>query len=83
MLSAADQDVNSWGGKKLMRRGAAHLGCQITALERLRMAVPGDSSNRQALLAATSDGGLLLLSPFWDESMYKRMVGLHVSWQQC
>lgn len=62
-----------------MRRGAAHLGCQITALERLRMAVPGDTSNRQALLAATSDGGLLLLSPFWDESLYKRMAGLHVS----
>lgn len=44
------------------------------------MSVPGDSSNRQALLAATSSGGMLLLSPFWDEHMFKRMAGLHVGY---
>jgi hypothetical protein len=34
------QDPEGWGGKKLLRRGAAHVGALATRLARMRMAVP-------------------------------------------
>eukprot|EP00879_Flechtneria_rotunda_P015034 GHRR01015709.1.p1 GENE.GHRR01015709.1~~GHRR01015709.1.p1 ORF type:complete len:893 (+),score=333.95 GHRR01015709.1:49-2679(+) len=70
-------DPESWAGKKLMRRGAAHAGAHVLQFQRLRMAVPGDANNKQALLGATTEGGLLLVNPFWDEHMFKRMASLH------
>jgi hypothetical protein len=38
-----------------------------------------DGSKRQALLGASSQGGIMLLSPFWDDNMFKRMTSLYVS----
>lgn len=73
------QNPDSWGGKKLLRKGAAHVGAWVSQFLRLRMAVAGDSLNRQGLLACTAQGGLLWLCPFWDENMYKRLSNLHVS----
>ena len=40
-------DPDSWSGKKLVLRGAMHLGAGITRMQRLRMDVPGDAANRQ------------------------------------
>lgn len=40
------EDRNSWAGKKLMLRGAAHVGSHITRLQRMRMKVPNDKYNR-------------------------------------
>lgn len=74
----AAQDPDSWDGQKLLRRGAAHLGQWVTCLRRMRL-LTTDNANRQALLCATAQGGLLLLSPFWDEAMFKRMTSLYVS----
>jgi len=76
------QDPDSWDGQKLLRRGAAHLGQWVTCLRRMRLSTT-DNANRQALLCATAQGGLLLLSPFWDEAMFKRMTSLYVSRVQC
>lgn len=71
------QDPDSWEGQKLMRRGAAHTGSWVTCLSRMRLATP-DGANRQALLGGTAQGGLLLLSPFWDDAMFRRMTSLYV-----
>ncbi|KAI8464986.1 MAG: CPSF A subunit region-domain-containing protein [Monoraphidium minutum] len=70
------QDPESWGGKKLLRRGAAHVGSLATRLARMRMAVPGDTANRQALLAATREGGVGLLASVWDDDMARRLASL-------
>lgn len=72
------QDPDSWDGQKLLRRGAAHTGCWVTGLARMPLATL-DGSKRQGLLGSTAQGGLLLLSPFWDEAMFRRMTSLYVS----
>lgn len=46
LLAYDKDDPGSWKGKRLMRRGAAHVGALVTRLQRLRMDVPGDSANR-------------------------------------
>lgn len=76
------QDIESWGGQKLLRRGAAHVGAWLCAFTRLKLSVASEAAapvNRQALLGASAEGGLLLLSPFWDDNAFKRMASLHVS----
>jgi cleavage and polyadenylation specificity factor subunit 1 len=74
-LSVYDKaDPLSWRGRRLLARGAAHVGALVTRMVRLRMDVPGDASNRQALLYGTRDGGLGVLAPFWDADMFKRLA---------
>jgi hypothetical protein len=75
---APRQDPESWGGKKLMRRGAAHTGALATRLARMRMALPPAAGNRQALLAATREGGVGLVACCWDEDMARRLASLQV-----
>lgn len=70
-------DPESWAGKKLLRRGAAHVGASLTDFQRLRMSVPDDPTNRQALLGASLEGGLLLVVPFWDDGAFRRLSSLH------
>jgi len=72
------QDPESWGGKKLLHRGAAHVGALATRLARMRMTVPGDNANRQALLVATREGGVGLLASCWDEDMARRLASMQV-----
>lgn len=74
----SSQNPDSYEGQKLMRCGAAHIGSWLTSLSRMNLATP-DGSKRQALLGASAQGGLLLLSPFWDDNMFKRMTSLYVS----
>lgn len=78
LLLPHNQDPDSWDGQKLLRRGAAHTGCWVTGLARMPLATL-DGSKRQGLLGSTAQGGLLLLSPFWDEAMFRRMTSLYVS----
>ncbi|KAF6256641.1 CPSF A subunit region-domain-containing protein [Scenedesmus sp. NREL 46B-D3] len=70
------KNPDSWAGKKLLRRGVAHVGACISQFQRLRLAVPGDNLNRQALLGCSAQGSLLLLCPLWDEGMFKRLQSL-------
>lgn len=72
------QNPDSWLGKKLLRRGVAHVGAWISQFQRLRLAVPGDSLNRQGLLGCSAQGSLLLLCPLWDEGMFRRLQSLQV-----
>lgn len=44
----------------------------------MRMAVPGDSANRQALLMATREGGVGLIASVWDDAMARRLASLQV-----
>ncbi|KIY92879.1 hypothetical protein MNEG_15084, partial [Monoraphidium neglectum] len=69
-------DPEGWGGKKLLRRGVGHVGALATRLARMRMSVPGDTANRQALLAATREGGVGLLASCWDDDMARRLASL-------
>jgi hypothetical protein len=71
------QDPDSWDGHKLLRRGVAHTGAWLTSLIRMKLAT-ADKTNRQSVLGASAQGGLLLLSPFWDDPMFKRMTSLYV-----
>lgn len=52
----------------------------MSQFQRMKLSVPGEKLNRQGLLGLTAEGSLLLLSPFWDEAMFKRMASLQV-WQ--
>jgi hypothetical protein len=61
-----------------LRRGVAHTGAAVCCLSRMRLSAP-DGSKRQGLLGATAQGGLLLLAPFWEEAMFRRMTSLYVS----
>jgi hypothetical protein len=72
------QNPDSWAGKKLLRRGVAHVGAWITQLHRLRLVVPGDKLNRQGLLACSAQGSLLLLCPLWDDGLFRRLQSLQV-----
>jgi hypothetical protein len=77
------QNPESWAGKKLLRRGVAHVGAWISQFHRLKLAVPGDNLNRQGLLASSAQGSLLLLCPLWDEGMFKRLQSLQVGAAAC
>ncbi|WIA38397.1 hypothetical protein OEZ86_001723 [Tetradesmus obliquus] len=70
------KNPDSWLGKKLLRRGVAHVGAWISQFQRLRLAVPGDSLNRQGLLGCSAQGSLLLLCPLWEEGMFRRLQSL-------
>lgn len=70
------KNPDSWLGKKLLRRGVAHVGAFVSQFQRLRLAVPGDSLNRQGLLGCSAQGSLLLLCPLWDEGMFRRLQSL-------
>lgn len=54
------------------------MGALATRLARMRMTVPGDSANRQALLAATREGGVGLMASCWDDDMARRLASLQV-----
>ena len=77
-IASPRKDLEAWGGKKLLRRGIAHVGALTTRLVRMRMTVPGDTANRQALLAATREGGIGVLASLWDEDMARRLASLQV-----
>jgi len=78
-FSSVPQDLESRKGDYLLRRGAAHVGAWVSQFQRMKLCVPGEKLNRQGLLGLTAEGSLLLLSPFWDEAMFKRMASLQVS----
>jgi hypothetical protein len=62
------------------------VGAFVTGFTRLKLSVAAEAAapvNRQALLGATVSGGLLLVTPFWDDNSYKRMASLHVSGRAC
>eukprot|EP00775_Hariotina_reticulata_P005379 gene5379-5614_t len=77
------KDLESRQGDYLLRRGAAHVGAWVSQFQRMKLSVPGEKLNRQGLLGLTAEGSLLLLSPFWDEAMFKRMASLQQEMVYC